>query len=88
MTVLADGGGIYLAGNQGSSFASGAVVRGNVVHDTITSCNFGLYVDYGASWVTVQGDVVLPRDDLERALAADPAAADVVANAGLEPGWR
>jgi hypothetical protein len=31
--------------------------------------------------------VVLPRDDLERALAADPAA-DVVANAGLEPGWR
>jgi Right handed beta helix region len=134
MTVLADGGGIYLAGNQGSSFASGAVVRGNVVHDTITSYNFGLYVDYGASWVTVQGNVVyrgdtpvvlrvspplehvvfvgnfwdadpeghddppdgvtvaanvvLPREDVERALAADPAAADVAANAGLEPGWR
>jgi hypothetical protein len=134
MQVLADGGGIYLAGNQGASFASGAVVRGNVVRDTITSYNFGVYTDYGATWVTVQGNVVarsdtpvvlrvspplehvafvgnfwdddpdgwddppkgvavvgnarLPRESFEQALRADPAGADILANAGLEPGYR
>jgi Right handed beta helix region len=134
MTALADGGGIYLTGRQGASFASGAVVRGNVVHDTITSYNFGLYTDYGAAWVTVQANAVyrsdtpvvlqvspplehvvfvgnfwdadpdghdqppkgvtvagntrLPREDFERALAADPAGADIVAGAGLEPAYR
>ncbi|MFC7640661.1 right-handed parallel beta-helix repeat-containing protein [Streptosporangium lutulentum] len=36
MQVLADGGGIYVSGNQGSSHASGALIRGNVVRDTIT----------------------------------------------------
>jgi Right handed beta helix region len=62
MQVLADGGGIYLAGSQGSSHASGALVRGNVVRDTITPYNFGLYTDYGAAWVTVQGNVVHRAD--------------------------
>jgi hypothetical protein len=62
MQVLADGGGIYVTGNQGASYASGALVRGNVVHDTITSYNFGLYTDYGATWVTVQGNVVYRGD--------------------------
>ncbi|MFB7667505.1 right-handed parallel beta-helix repeat-containing protein [Kitasatospora sp. NPDC056138] len=128
MTVLADGGGIYLNGRQGSSYASGTLVRGNVIRDTVTSYNFGLYTDYGAAWVTVQGNVVhrgdtpivlrvtpplenvaflgnfwddqpeghdsppagvvlagntvLPKDDFERALAADPAGADILASAG------
>ncbi|MGK4584084.1 right-handed parallel beta-helix repeat-containing protein [Kitasatospora sp. HPMI-4] len=128
MTVLADGGGIYLNGRQGSSYAGGTLVRGNVIRDTVTSYNFGLYTDYGAAWVTVQGNVVyrgdtpivlrvtpplenvaflgnfwddrpegcdnppagvvvagntvLPKDDFERALAADPAGADILASAG------
>lgn len=62
MKVLADGGGIYVTGNQGASYASGAVVRGNVIRDTITSYNFGLYTDYGARWVTVQANVVYRGD--------------------------
>ncbi|MFF5212854.1 right-handed parallel beta-helix repeat-containing protein [Streptosporangium sp. NPDC000396] len=62
MQVLADGGGIYLSGSQGTSHAGGALVRGNVVRDTITPYNFGLYTDYGAAWVTVQGNVVHRAD--------------------------
>lgn len=62
MQVLADGGGIYLAGSQGRSHASGAVVRGNVVRNTITPYNFGLYTDYGAAWVIVQGNLVHRAD--------------------------
>jgi hypothetical protein len=62
MRVLADGGGIYLTGSQGASYGSGALVRGNVIHDTITSYNFGLYTDYGARWVTVQANVVCRGD--------------------------
>ncbi|MFD1933473.1 MULTISPECIES: right-handed parallel beta-helix repeat-containing protein [Nonomuraea] len=63
MQVLADGGGIYLSGSQGVSYASGALIRGNVVRDTITPYNFGLYTDYGAAWVTVQGNVVHRADN-------------------------
>jgi len=62
MKVLADGGGIYVTSNQGASYASGTLVRGNVIHDTITSYNFGLYTDYGAAWVTVQSNVVYRGD--------------------------
>ncbi|RCV50920.1 right-handed parallel beta-helix repeat-containing protein [Marinitenerispora sediminis] len=71
MQVLADGGGIYLAGPQGDSHASGALVRGNVVRDTLTPYNFGLYTDYGASWVTVQGNAV-HRCDAPVALDVSP----------------
>ncbi|MET8387611.1 right-handed parallel beta-helix repeat-containing protein [Streptosporangium canum] len=63
MQVLADGGGVYLSGSQGASYASGALIRGNVVRDTITPYNFGLYTDYGATWVTVQGNVVHRADN-------------------------
>ncbi|TMR91090.1 right-handed parallel beta-helix repeat-containing protein [Nonomuraea basaltis] len=62
MRVLADGGGIYLSGAQGSSRDNGALVQGNVIEDTRTPYNFGLYTDYGASWVTVEGNVVLRAD--------------------------
>lgn len=71
MQVLADGGGIYLSGRQGASYASGAQVRGNVVRDTVTPYNFGLYTDYGAAWVTVQGNVV-HRADNPVALTVSP----------------
>ncbi|SEH03772.1 Right handed beta helix region [Nonomuraea solani] len=63
MRVLADGGGIYLAGAQGESHDNGAVVRGNVIKDTRTPYNFGLYTDYGASWVTVEENVVMRADN-------------------------
>ncbi|MCA1220129.1 right-handed parallel beta-helix repeat-containing protein [Streptomyces sp. 8L] len=58
LLVLADGGGVYLAGRQGDSYASGTVVRGNVLLDVVTPYNFGLYTDYGCSWTTVLGNVV------------------------------
>ncbi|AUI59110.1 right-handed parallel beta-helix repeat-containing protein [Amycolatopsis sp. BJA-103] len=62
MGKLMDGGGIYLSAPQGSSFAGGAVVRGNVIHDVLTSFNFGLYTDYGAAWITVVGNIVHGAD--------------------------
>lgn len=58
MRVLADGGGIYISGPQGDSYATGALIRGNVVRDTITSYNYGLYTDYGAAHVTVESNAV------------------------------
>ncbi|MFB4285171.1 right-handed parallel beta-helix repeat-containing protein [Nonomuraea sp. MTCD27] len=63
MQVLADGGGVYLSGPQGDSAETGAVVRGNVIKDTRTPYNFGLYTDYGASWVTVEENVVMRADN-------------------------
>ena len=62
MGVLADGGGIYLSGPQGAS-TNGAVIRGNVIGDTRTPYNFALYTDYGAAWVTVEGNVVRRADN-------------------------
>ncbi|MFJ8916142.1 right-handed parallel beta-helix repeat-containing protein [Amycolatopsis sp. NPDC102389] len=62
MGKLMDGGGIYLSGPQGSSFAGGAMVRGNVIRDVLTSYNFGLYADYGAAWITVLGNIVHRAD--------------------------
>ncbi|MFG2076073.1 right-handed parallel beta-helix repeat-containing protein [Nonomuraea maritima] len=63
MQALADGGGVYLSGAQGESDADGAVVRGNAITDTVTPYNFALYTDYGASWVTVEENVVLRADN-------------------------
>ncbi|MFB4267806.1 right-handed parallel beta-helix repeat-containing protein [Nonomuraea sp. GTA35] len=59
MQVLADGGGVYMSGPQGE----GAEVRGNVIRDTRTPYNFGLYLDYGASGVTVEENVVMRADN-------------------------
>ncbi|MFE2751395.1 right-handed parallel beta-helix repeat-containing protein [Actinosynnema sp. NPDC059335] len=63
MGVLADGGGVYLSGPQGDSAATGAVISGNVIEDTRTPYNFGLYTDYGATWVTVEGNLVARADN-------------------------
>lgn len=128
MGKLMDGGGIYLSAPQGSSFAGGATVRGNVIRDVLTSYNFGLYTDYGAAWITVTGNIVhradtpivlqvgppmenvafignfwdvqpggyddppktvtvagntlLPKENFEEAVMADPAGADILARAG------
>ncbi len=77
MSVLADGGGVYLSGLQGNSFTNGAVVRGNVITDTLTPYNFGLYTDYGAAWVTVEENVVL-RADNTSVLTVSPPLENVV----------
>jgi hypothetical protein len=77
MGVLADGGGVYVSGPQGTSRADGAVIRGNVVRDTLTSYNFGLYTDYGAAWVAVEGNAVY-RADAPVALAVSPPLEHVV----------
>lgn len=50
-----DGGGIYLAGRQGASQESGALVKGNVVHDIP---GIGIYTDVGANWVTSKLNLV------------------------------
>ena len=55
-----DGGGIYLPFAQGTSFADGAVVRGNVVHD---AGGVGIYPDVGADWVTVEHNVLFGQDN-------------------------
>jgi hypothetical protein len=57
MGTLADGGGIYLSEEQ-----DGAVVKGNVVLDTLTPYNFALYADYGAAHITFEGNVVRRAD--------------------------
>ncbi|TDC83890.1 right-handed parallel beta-helix repeat-containing protein [Micromonospora sp. KC606] len=72
MGVLADGGGIYLAGPQGESAQNGAVVSGNVIEDTRTPYNFGLYTDYGAAWVTVENNVVVRADNTAILLVSPP----------------
>lgn len=69
--IVIIGGGIYLSAPQGSSFAGGAVVRGNVNRDVLTSYNFGLYADYGAAWITIIGNIVC-RSDTPIALQVGP----------------
>ncbi|MGW0809625.1 right-handed parallel beta-helix repeat-containing protein [Nonomuraea sp. NPDC002799] len=72
MRVLADGGGLYLSGSQGESWESAALVAGNVIEDTRTPYNFGLYTDYGASWLTVEENVVMRADNTAVLQVAPP----------------
>ncbi|MBV2365452.1 right-handed parallel beta-helix repeat-containing protein [Streptomonospora nanhaiensis] len=72
MGALADGGGIYVAGPQGDSWQTGAVVSGNVVADTRTPYNFGLYTDYGAAWVRCEENVVTRSDNTAVLTVAPP----------------
>ncbi|OPG06989.1 hypothetical protein B1R27_15360 [Streptomyces sp. GKU 895] len=56
---LQDGGGIYLRGEQGSSFADGAVISGNAVTDSkYGDWNVGIYTDDSTNWVTVDRNTV------------------------------
>jgi hypothetical protein len=58
--LLADGGGIYLRGEQGTSFADGAVISGNAVTESkfTPDWNVGIYTDDSTNWVTVDRNVV------------------------------
>ncbi|WP_207400962.1 right-handed parallel beta-helix repeat-containing protein [Actinomadura roseirufa] len=52
--LLDDGGGIYLRGEQGTSFEDGAVISGNAVTDSKdTEWNIGIYTDDSTNWVSV-----------------------------------
>ncbi|KND40202.1 hypothetical protein IQ63_00650 [Streptomyces acidiscabies] len=57
--VLVDGGGIYLRGEQGRSFADGAVISGNAVTGSRYGIwNVGIYTDDSTNWVTVADNAV------------------------------
>ncbi|MFC4112611.1 right-handed parallel beta-helix repeat-containing protein [Nonomuraea zeae] len=72
MQVLADGGGVYVSGPQGDSWESQGLVEGNVIKDVKTAYNFGLYTDYGASWLTVEANVVMRADNTAVLQVAPP----------------
>ncbi|MEV4174386.1 right-handed parallel beta-helix repeat-containing protein [Nonomuraea sp. NPDC049709] len=52
--------GLEYSGSPGISVTG---TRGCVIKDTRTPYNFGLYTDYGASWVTVEENVVMRADN-------------------------
>ncbi|WP_433461804.1 right-handed parallel beta-helix repeat-containing protein [Spirillospora sp. CA-128828] len=58
--LLADGGGIYLRGQQGASFADGALISGNAVTESKfdPEWNVGIYTDDSSNWVTFDRNVV------------------------------
>ncbi|WP_078947663.1 right-handed parallel beta-helix repeat-containing protein [Streptomyces griseus] len=57
--LLMDGGGIYLRGEQGTSYADGAVVAGNAVTSSRYGIwNVGIYTDDSTKWVTVDRNAV------------------------------
>jgi hypothetical protein len=58
--LLADGGGIYLRGEQGGSYADGAVIAGNAVTESDYGGEWGvgIYTDDSTNWVTVDRNAV------------------------------
>ncbi|MDH6605077.1 hypothetical protein M2164_000712 [Streptomyces sp. SAI-208] len=57
--LLEDGGGIYLRGEQGTSFADGAVISGNAVTSSKHGdWKVGIYSDDSTNWATVDGNAV------------------------------
>lgn len=62
MNVLVDGGGIYASGWQGTSYETGALVKGNVVHDSVNPYNVAIYVESSPSFTTVEENVIFRND--------------------------
>jgi hypothetical protein len=62
MGVLADGGGLYFSGPQGTAAETVTVVAENVISDCLTSYNVGLYTDYGAAWMVIERNIVQRTD--------------------------
>jgi Right handed beta helix region len=60
LTVLNDGGGIYTAGELGTSFENGAEISGNVVTHPGPANMFrvGIYTDWLSNWAKVRENVV------------------------------
>ena len=58
MQLLADGGGIYSNGIQGSSIENGEHIEGNVVHDGRNDYSNGIYTDGGSQYITIQNNVL------------------------------
>jgi hypothetical protein len=63
-TAVHDGGGVYAIGQLGSSYANGAVIEGNVLHDIVNSDSgfqdapIALYPDGDADYATFRENVV------------------------------
>lgn len=53
MTMLHDGGGIYMLGNM-----AGTIIRGNHIHDNGAAFPGGIYLDEGSGFIEVTGNVV------------------------------
>ncbi|WP_258319094.1 right-handed parallel beta-helix repeat-containing protein [Streptomyces griseorubiginosus] len=57
--LLADGGGINLRGEQGTSFADGALISGNAVTSSKHGdWKVGIYTDDSTNWASVDGNAV------------------------------
>jgi len=76
MQVLHDGGGIYVSGTQGSSYATGATVRGNVVHGLNGDISQALYPDFGPKWITWEDNVTYDNWE-DFGVCASPSPEDV-----------
>ena len=57
MQILRDGGAIYTNGRQGPSFAEGALIAGNWIHDAANPYN-AVYNDESARFVTITQNVL------------------------------
>lgn len=55
MQTLRDGGAIYTNGSQGTSFAHGLTISGNVAYDDNNGNEY--YTDEGSAYVTISGNV-------------------------------
>jgi hypothetical protein len=62
MQHAGDGGGIYIRGAQGTSYADGLLLSGNVVTgarlEQEAIFNAGIYTDDTTNWITVRGNVI------------------------------
>jgi hypothetical protein len=58
--LLDDGGGIYVRGEQGTSYANGLVIAGNAVTDSDDGGDWGvgIYTDDSTNWATVDRNAV------------------------------
>lgn len=58
--LLNDGGGIYVRGEQGTSYADGLVIAGNAVTDSDYGGEWGvgIYTDDSTNWATVDRNAV------------------------------
>lgn len=58
LQLLADGGGIYNLGRQGTSLSNGLLITGNVVHHQFQRLA-ALYTDDGSQFITMRNNVLL-----------------------------
>ncbi len=85
MQVMADGGGVYTNGRQGTSLTDGQLIAGNVVlHQP--NLSWAVYTDNGSEYVTVRGNVVYDVLKFPAAAAVFPGAAPEFSFGGCSSG--